>query len=203
MNAWKSYLLNSIEYVFRIGRLFSAPAAVLRRARRLSQLRGKCIYPVPASLQLDGDIDIVGTGRFRIDEYSRLGNNVYLETHDSGEIEIGKRVRINAGTYITARSGVRIGDDTLVGEYTSIRDANHGTAAGRPIRSQSHDIAAIEIGRDVWIGRGCCILKGVRIGDGAVVGANSVVTADVPSGAVVAGSPARALSNRNERDPAG
>ena len=96
MNAWKSYLLNSIEYVFRIGRLFSAPAAVLRRARRLSQLRGKCIYPVPASLQLDGDIDIVGTGRFRIDEYSRLGNNVYLETHDSGEIEIGKRVRINA-----------------------------------------------------------------------------------------------------------
>jgi acetyltransferase-like isoleucine patch superfamily enzyme len=62
-------------------------------------------------------------------------------------------------------------------------------------------VAKVEIGRDVWIGRGCCILPGVTIFDGAVVGANSVVTRDVPAGAIYAGAPAKQIGTRLPGSP--
>ena len=55
----------------------------------------------------------------------------------------------------------------------------------------------VEIGSDVWLGAGAVVLPGVTIGDGAVVGANSVVTTDVAPYTVVAGAPARFLRNRD------
>lgn len=83
----------------------------------------------------------------------------------------------------------------MIGEYASVRDANHRRGAG-PLRDSGHEAAAITIGRQVWIGRGAVVLAGVRIGDGALVAANAVVTRDVPAGAVVGGVPARPLHRR-------
>jgi acetyltransferase-like isoleucine patch superfamily enzyme len=83
----------------------------------------------------------------------------------------------------------------MIGEYASVRDANHRRGAG-PLRESGHTCAAITIGRQVWIGRGAAVLAGVHIGDGAVVAANAVVTRDVPAGAVVGGVPARPLQLR-------
>ena len=126
----------------------------------------------------------------------RLGRGAEFDTSASGTIDIGECVRINTGTVIVANSHVTIGSETLIGEYVSIRDANHGTQAGVAMRTQPQDVEGIVIGRDVWVGRGCCILKGVRIGDGAVIGANSVVTSDVPAGTIFAGAPARQIGRR-------
>ena len=81
----------------------------------------------------------------------------------------------------------------MIGEYTSIRDANHRFGPDIAPRNSGHDAAPISIGRNVWIGRGVTVLPGVVIGDGAVVGANAVVTRDVAAAAVVAGIPAREL----------
>ena len=92
---------------------------------------------------------------------------------------------------------ISIGRDTLIGEFVTIRDANHGIDPDKPIRQQPHRTAAIEIGKDVWIGRGAVILPGVKIGDGSVVGANSVVTRSLEAGVVAVGSPARVIKNRN------
>ena len=90
-------------------------------------------------------------------------------------------------------SAVTIGNDCLIGEYVSIRDADHGTEPGTPMRSQAHASAPIVIGDDVWIARGAVILKGVTIGSGAVVAANSVVNRDVEPNSIVGGVPARLL----------
>jgi len=128
-----------------------------------------------------------------------LGRDTYFETNAGGSIAVGSHVRINTGTLVAACSRVEIGDDCLIGEYVSIRDANHGTAPDSFMRLQQQETAPISIGKDVWICRGSVILKGVTIGDGAVVGANSVVTHDVPPGAVVAGAPARVVKFRDGR----
>ena len=80
----------------------------------------------------------------------------------------------------------------------SIRDANHGIEHGRPFRTQEHKTDAISIGSDVWIGRGSAILKGVTIGHGAIIGANSVVTHDIPENAIAVGAPARIVRYRGD-----
>jgi acetyltransferase-like isoleucine patch superfamily enzyme len=164
---------------------------------RLASLRAHPGVQAPVSTQFDGPVTASGAGNVRLGEQCRLGRDVHFDTADAGQIILGDRVRINAGGVIVATRSVTIGDDTLVGEYVSIRDADHGTAIGAsPIRSQPLVEAEIRIGRDVWIGRGCCILKGVCIGDGAVVGANSVVTSDVPPNSVYAGAPAKQIGSR-------
>jgi acetyltransferase-like isoleucine patch superfamily enzyme len=66
----------------------------------------------------------------------------------------------------------------------------------RPIRAQGIYKRDVEVGNNVWIGYGACILRGVRVGDNAIVGTNSVVTKDVPANAVVGGIPARILRMR-------
>ena len=65
-----------------------------------------------------------------------------------------------------------------------------------PIRDQGYELEAVVIGNDVWIGGGSFILKGVTIGDGAIVAANSVVNNDVAPYSIVGGTPARRIGSR-------
>lgn len=197
MPKWKQMLLESLEGLFRSLRRMVGPLAVpLIRTFRLSGLRLACKGKVPVSTQFDGPVYLNGTGRLTLGEYCRLGRNVQFETEGDGEIVIGDHVRINAGSFIVARSRVSIGGDSLIGEYVSIRDSNHGMNIGSPMRLQPQDPIPITIGRDVWIGRGACVLRGVCIGDGAVVGSNSVVTNDIEPDCIAVGTPARAIKNR-------
>jgi maltose O-acetyltransferase len=104
-------------------------------------------------------------------------------------IRLGSRVFINFSCTILDVVPVTIGDDTRIGPAVQIYTAEHpldpalrrsGRESGRPVA----------IGSNVWIGGGAIILPGVTIGDDAVVGAGSVVTGDVPAGAIVVGNPA-------------
>lgn len=196
MPAWKSLALDTLAAATHAPALLARPWGLLTRARRLAGLRRRLRFPVPASTQFDGEVEVAGSGEVRLGEYCRLGPGVLLETRQQGRIALGSHVRVNQGCVFVAYRQVAIGDDCLIGEYVSIRDANHGLRAGRPMRLQEHDCAPIRIGCDVWIGRGACILPGVEIGDGAVIGANSVVTRSVPAGMVAAGVPARVLRPR-------
>jgi acetyltransferase-like isoleucine patch superfamily enzyme len=133
----------------------------------------------------------------------RLGNNVRIgkrcvfQGSHSSLIALHDDVTINDGCYLTALYSITIGRGTSVGEYTSIRDYNHSFRdATRLLKEQGYEGAAITIGEDCWIGRGCMILPGVTIGDGAIVGANSVVTKSVERGSIVVGAPARVVGAR-------
>lgn len=112
------------------------------------------------------------------------------------KITIGNNFYLNAGCHFLGE--ITIGDDVQVGPQTVIWGRDHGMAAGRPIREQGHVSAPIVIGNDVWIGAHATILKGVRIGDGAVIGAGSLVNKDIPQGAIAAGNPARVIKYREE-----
>lgn len=114
---------------------------------------------------------------------------------------IGDDVQLNDSVHIGAAELVEIGNHTLIASRVFITDHSHGVydqpdVGSRPeVMPVDRPIVArpVRIGRNVWLGEQVCILPGVTIGDGAVVGANSVVTRDVPPRTIVAGNPARVI----------
>ncbi|MBB2975532.1 acetyltransferase-like isoleucine patch superfamily enzyme [Microbacterium endophyticum] len=103
-----------------------------------------------------------------------------------------------SGTTICSALSIVIGDRCLFGADTTIADTDFHPleAAGRrhARMPEPNSTDRIVIGDDVFIGYGSLVLKGVTIGSGSVVGARSVVTKDVPPNSIVAGSPARIVS---------
>ena len=98
---------------------------------------------------------------------------------------------------ISAYQRVRIGEQCVIADRAMFIDFDHGVVeVERPIRVQGIYKRDVEVGSNVWIGYGACILRGVRVGDNSIVGTNSVVTKDVPANAVVAGIPAADLRMR-------
>lgn len=151
--------------------------------------------PVHASVVIEGPVELHGTRRVALGQRLYVYPGQYWETQGSGSLHVGDGVVLSRGVHLVAHAGVHIGAGTMIGEYASVRDANHRRGAGA-LRDSGHDAAPVVIGRGVWIGRGAAVLAGVRIGDGAVVAANAVVTRDVAAGAVVGGVPARPLRHR-------
>lgn len=148
------------------------------------------------SVQCDGRVHVSGTADIHLGKRCRLGMETELRTLEKGKIHLGDDTRLNRGCTLTSYAEIFIDDFTIIGEFVSIRDANHGMSRDEPIRYQPHTSAPIRIGRDVWIGRGSCILPGITIGEGSVIGANSVVTKDVPPYSIAAGVPAKVIRER-------
>lgn len=149
---------------------------------------------LPASVVVLGRIWVYGSRHIRIGENVLLYPGVHLETQGDVQIELGDDVVVSHGAHLVAMAGVTVGKGTLIGEYTSIRDANHMREPGQTIRDSGHSAKPITIGDEVWIGRGVTILGGVTIGDKATIGANAVVTRDIPEGVTVVGIPALPIS---------
>jgi len=169
------------------------------RFGRLARLRALTSGHIPTTTQFDGPVYALPGSRVFLGEYCRLCCGVYFETNSDARISIGRHSFINSGSMIVAGAGIDIGDYAMIGEYVSIRDTNHGIAAGALVKLQPQSAAPVTIGADVWIGRGAVILSGVTLGDGAIIGANSVVTRDIPPGAIAVGAPAKIIRHREPR----
>lgn len=117
---------------------------------------------------------------------------------NSNNIFLGKNVHVQRHVYLWAgkNSKINIGDHTIIGPGSFITSDNHGVKKGELIRDQEGIEKDIHIGSDVWLGAYSIVLPGVRIGDGAVVAAGSVVTKNVDPYSVVAGVPAKKISQR-------
>jgi acetyltransferase-like isoleucine patch superfamily enzyme len=151
-------------------------------------------------------------GRCRLVSRSRntaLGVNhpmVLRTVRPGARLALGDGVRAS-GTTICAAESVQIGARCVIGANATIVDTDFHSL-DPAIRSSKDDAAAartspVLIGDDVFIGGGSYILKGVRVGNGAVIGAASVVTKDVPSLAIVGGNPARVVGEVTPMSPVG
>jgi len=111
-------------------------------------------------------------------------------------ILVHDRCYVNRYTMIDASERVEIGRDCMIGPHCYITDHDHGMRAGTRIAEQPLVSQPTIIGADVWIGAGATLLKGVTVGDHAVIAAGAVVTRDVSPHAIVGGVPARQMATR-------
>ena len=152
------------------------------------------------NLQIEDKINVLGKVYMNATQV-KFGKNVtlYPDCYFLGKnIEIGDNVDIGIGTIIYSRNGVKIGSNTSIAAQCYIIDSNHGMARDTLIREQPMDTAenGIEIGEDVWIAAQCMVLKGAKINDHAVIGAQSLVNSEIPENAIAIGIPARVKSYR-------
>lgn len=119
------------------------------------------------------------------------------------ELIIGNNVSLTERCFISCMNRVVIGDGTLLGSDVFVTDNSHGRnimkeAEIPPGKRELYSKGPVEIGKNVWIGKSACIMPGVKIGDGCIVGANSVVTHDIPSYSIAVGAPAKVISTLND-----
>lgn len=185
-------------------------------------------------LRMDGLAAIERGVRLRFASRIELGDGCYLDegvyVHACpGGVTIGANTLVMHGAVLHVynfrnlpRAGIRIGRDSLIGEYTVVRGQGGVTIGdrvytspmtqivavnhvfddpGRPFVEQGITAQGIVIEDDVWLGSGAVVTDGVRIGRGAVIAAGAVVTQDVPERTVVGGVPARVIRRVGEREP--
>lgn len=112
------------------------------------------------------------------------------------KIHIGASTYINRNTIIDASLSINIGQDCAIGPNCYITDHDHGTDAGLPPLAQPLIAKPTCISDRAWIGANVTVLKGVTIGQDAVIGAGSVVTKDIPDRAIAVGVPAKVTRYR-------
>ena len=122
---------------------------------------------------------------------------VYFDHGD--RIYFGRHFYANAGLTILDVCKVEFGDNVYLGPNVNIYTATHPTYA--PVRNTDVEYAKpVRIGSDVWIGGNTVVNPGVTIGDNVIIGSGSVVTRDIPSGAIAVGNPCRVLREIGEAD---
>lgn len=169
-------------------RTADGPRTVLPRRLRGEIARRRFAIQGGRQLLLHEGVKIVRNGgrqRLALGDRVHIAEDVWLVYEGpGGAIEIGDGTFINRRVEIRSRERISIGSDCIIAFDTVIMDTNHHEL------NLSRTTAPVDIGNHVWIGARAFVLRGVTIGDGAVVAAGSLVTRDVPPAALVGGNPA-------------
>jgi len=168
------------------------------RRRLLTRAGWRWVSDGPFFLGKGLELKIEPRGKIRFGRFVWVGDGTKIRCHE-GVVEIGAKTVMGQECTISAYQHVRIGEECVIADRAMFIDFDHGVVeVERPIRLQGIYKRDVEVGNNVWIGYGACILRGVSVGDNAVIGTNTVVTKDVPANAVVAGIPARIIRMREE-----
>jgi acetyltransferase-like isoleucine patch superfamily enzyme len=161
------------------------------RFRGRLQTDGLCFICPGVTFEI-GPNAVVTLGR-----WSWLGHGCKVRAHE-GTVSIGAKSVLGQECTISSYQHVSIGRECIVADRVMLIDFDHGMVeTERPIRNQGIYMRDVNVGHNVWIGYGACILRGVTVGHNSVVGTNAVVTKDVPDNAVVGGVPAKLIRMRD------
>ena len=196
--------------------LHGGPLTLLRFMRRNAMLTPKYLRLVArlwlkklrlrGRLRLDGlafvgprcVVQVKKGGVVELGRWSWLGHGCKIRCHE-GTVSIGAKTVLGQECTISAYQQVSIGRECVIADRVMLIDFDHGMVeVERPVRLQGIYKRDVRVGHNVWIGYGACILRGVTVGDNAVIGTSAVVTKDVPPNAIVAGVPARVIRMREE-----
>jgi acetyltransferase-like isoleucine patch superfamily enzyme len=170
----------------------------------LRLLRRRFLTPYGRRLKLDGlcfigprvVLQIGRDAQIELGRWSWLGHGTKIRCHE-GRVSIGAKTVMGQECTISAFQHVSIGRECVIADRVMLIDFDHGVVeVERPIRLQGIYKRDTRVGNNVWIGYGACILRGVTVGDNAIIGTNAVVTKDVPANAVVGGVPAEIIRMR-------
>ncbi len=132
----------------------------------------------------------------KLGRWSWIGHGCKIRVHE-GQFSLGAKSVMGQECTVSAYQRVAIGRECIIADRVMMIDFDHGMVeTERPIREQGIYKRDVDVGHNVWIGYGACLLRGVSVGENSVIGTSSVVTANVPPNAVVAGIPARILRMR-------
>ncbi len=159
--------------------------------------------PYPLVLFLGRKVNLVGSkyivfgNRVKIDSYSTI--STWHSEKYSPLLRIGDHTEIGAFAHITCINKVTIGDNVLIGKFVTITDNSHGSNTYveldvPPSKRKLDSKGEVIIGDNVWIGDKATILPNIKIGKGAIIGANTVVTKDVPPFVIACGNPLRIIN---------
>jgi acetyltransferase-like isoleucine patch superfamily enzyme len=149
-----------------------------------------CRWPVHGNL-----LEAFAAGRLEVGEQTLFEPNVWLTLPDPGRVRIGSGTFLNMNVMVAAQNLVEIGDHCMFANGCFVTDANHRyDDVDRPVTWQGFTSKGpTRVGDNVWCGAHVVITSGVTVGERCVIGANSVVTADLPPYSIAAGIPARVL----------
>lgn len=138
------------------------------------------------------EIDLFSDAKCRIGNFLMTAGPFYIKCTDKAEITIGDNCFYNHNCSLTAAENIVIGNQCMFANNFVVVDHDHDRKDGKILKELVS--APVKIGNNVWCGANVTVLKGVTIGDGAVIAAGSVVNRDVAAYSVVAGVPARKIS---------
>ncbi len=138
-------------------------------------------------------------GKVTLGDRVHLYENIYIQTGEAGTVVIGNGTHVQPHCQFSAyKAPIKIGCNVQIAPHCAFYPYAHGIAPNRPIHGQPLTTkGGIIIEDDVWLGYRTIVLDGVRIGKGAVIGAGSVVTKNIPAGAIAVGVPARVIRLRH------
>jgi acetyltransferase-like isoleucine patch superfamily enzyme len=160
--------------------------------------RAFCRWPVHGNV-----LEMLREGRLELGEHVLLEPGVWLTAQAPARIRIGGGTFLNLGVQVAAADLVEIGEHCMLANGCFVTDANHRfDDPDKPVPWQGFTSKGpTRLGNNVWCGANVVVTSGVTIGDRCVIGANSVVTTDLPAYSIAAGAPARVL--RTVEYPAG